>query len=161
MGKSIVRALDWFGYLLLVAATLVMVISILLQVFFRYALNSPLYWSEEIARYAFVWLVFMGAAIASKRGAHIGVDYLVMHLPEIPKNLLAIFVNLLILFFISCVVYMSVGVIQSNMTQLSPAMRIPMGYIYMAIPIGLGISFMYIAITLSTAIRGLFGSKQS
>ena len=104
MGKLIVRALDGFAYLLLVSATLVMVISILLQVFFRYVMNAPLYWSEEIARYAFVWLVFIGAAIASKRGSHIGVDYVVMHLPEVPKNVLAILVNLLVLFFISCVI---------------------------------------------------------
>ena len=161
MGKLIVKALDGFGYFLLVVATLVMVISILLQVFFRYAMNSPLYWSEEVARYAFVWLVFIGAAIASKRGAHIGVDYIVMHLPELPKNILAIFVNLLILFFISCVIYMSAGVIKSNMTQLSPAMRIPMGYIYLAIPTGLGISSVYIAISLSTTIKRAFRSKHS
>lgn len=161
MGKLLVRGLDGIGYLLLVGATLVMVISILLQVFFRYAMNAPLYWSEEIARYAFVWLVFIGAAIASKRGAHIGVDYLVMHLPEIPKNILAIFVNLLVLFFISCVIYMSVGVIKSNMTQLSPAMRIPMGYVYMAIPIGLGISFVYIAISLSNTIKEACRSRFS
>ncbi|MEJ2134846.1 MAG: TRAP transporter small permease subunit [Desulfofustis sp.] len=66
MGTLIVRALDGFAYLLLVGSTLVMVISILLQVFFRYVMNAPLYWSEEIARYAFVWLVFIGAAIAPK-----------------------------------------------------------------------------------------------
>ena len=138
-----------------------MVISILLQVFFRYVMNSPLYWSEEIARYAFVWLVFIGAALASKRGAHIGVDYIVMHLPELPKDILAIFVNLLVLFFISCVIYMSVGVIQSNMTQLSPAMRIPMGYIFMAIPTGLGISFVYIAISLGATIKRAYRSRYS
>ena len=161
MGKLIVKALDGFGYLLLVSATLVMVISILLQVFFRYVMNAPLYWSEEIARYAFVWLVFIGAAIASKRGAHIGVDYLVMHLPDVSRNILAIIVNLLVLFFIACVIYMSVGVIKSNMTQLSPAMRIPMGYIYMAIPIGLGISSVYIIISLSTALQNTFRSGNS
>ncbi len=161
MGKLIVKVIDGFGYFLLVVATLVMVISILLQVFFRYVMNAPLYWSEEIARYAFVWLVFIGAALASKRGAHIGVDYIVMHLPELPKDLLAIFVNLLVLFFIACVIYMSVGVIQSNMTQLSPAMRIPMGYIYMAIPIGLGISSVYIVISLAATIKRAYRSRYS
>ncbi len=161
MGKLIVKALDGFGYLLLIVATLVMVISILLQVFFRYAMNAPLYWSEEAARYAFVWLVFIGAAIASKRGAHIGVDYLVMHLPKFPRNVLEIFVNLLVLFFIACVIYMSVGVIKINMTQLSPAMRVPMGYIFMAIPTGLGISFVYIAISLCKIIKDAYRGRYS
>lgn len=161
MGNLILKAIDGFSYLLLVVATLVMVISILLQVFFRYAMNAPLYWSEEVARYAFVWLVFIGAAIASKRGAHIGVDYLVMHLPKLPRNVLAVFVDLLVLFFITCVIYMSVDVIKINMTQLSPAMRIPMGYIFMAIPTGLGISFVYIAISLCTTLKNTYKGKYS
>jgi TRAP-type C4-dicarboxylate transport system permease small subunit len=161
MGKFFIQAVDGFGYLLLVVATLVMVTSILLQVFFRYVMNSPLYWSEEVARYAFVWLVFIGAAIASKRGTHIGVDYIVMHLPELPKNFLAIFVNLLVLSFIAYVIYMSAGVIKSNMTQLSPAMRIPMGYIFMAIPTGFSISFVYITISLSAIVKHTCRSKYS
>lgn len=161
MGKFFIKALDGFGYLLLVVATLVMVTSILLQVFFRYVMNSPLYWSEEIARYAFVWLVFIGAAIASKRGTHIGVDYFVMHLPELPKKFLAIFVNLLVLAFIAYVIYMSMGVIKSNMTQLSPAIRIPMGYVFMAIPIGFSISFVYVTISLYAIVKSTYRSNYS
>jgi TRAP-type C4-dicarboxylate transport system permease small subunit len=74
---------------------------------------------------------------------------------------LAAFVKLLVLSFIVIVIYMSVGVIEMNMTQLSPAMRIPMGYIFMAIPTGLGISFVYIVISLCTTIKNAYRDKFS
>ena len=76
MGKLIVKALDGFGYLLLVSATLVMVISILLQVFFRYVMNSPLYWSEEIARYAFANQIRDAAIWAYKSSEYVGEEVL-------------------------------------------------------------------------------------
>jgi len=46
------------------------------QVFFRYTLNQSLFWSEELARYLLVWLTFMGASSAYRRGMHPGVDIL-------------------------------------------------------------------------------------
>jgi TRAP-type C4-dicarboxylate transport system permease small subunit len=51
-----------------------MALTIALQVFFRYALNQSLFWSEELGRMLLVWLTFLGASVAYKRGAHLGVD---------------------------------------------------------------------------------------
>jgi len=99
--------------------------------------------------------------LPQKKSSHIGVDYFVMHLPQLPKKFLAIFVNLLVLSFIVHVIYMSTGVIKSNMTQLSQAMRIPMGYIFMAIPTGFSISFVYVAISLYAIVKSTYRSKFS
>ncbi|WP_461209148.1 TRAP transporter small permease [Desulfocurvus sp. DL9XJH121] len=57
-----------------------MAVVIGLQVIFRYALNDSLFWSEELGRLLLVWLTFCGAAVAYRRGAHIGVDALVARL---------------------------------------------------------------------------------
>lgn len=59
---------------------------ILLQVFFRYVLNNSLFWSEELGRMLLVWLSFMGASVAYKRGAHMGVAVLVERLPQRAKH---------------------------------------------------------------------------
>ena len=80
MADRIVQVMDWAGYLLLVIFSMIMVGATFLQVIFRYFFNHPLFWSEELSRYCFVWIVFVGAAIAVKHGAHIGVDYFVKHL---------------------------------------------------------------------------------
>jgi TRAP-type C4-dicarboxylate transport system permease small subunit len=53
----------------------VMIVAVSLQVFFRYVLNDPLAGSEEIGRLAFVWVTFIGAAVASRDGLHVRIDY--------------------------------------------------------------------------------------
>ncbi len=57
-----------------------MVLDIGLQVFCRYVLNNSLFWSEELGRMLLVWLTFVGAAVAYKRKAHMGVDVLTSRL---------------------------------------------------------------------------------
>ncbi len=71
--------------LMLFAAIFVVV---LLQVFFRYVLNSPLIWTEELARYLFVWLCFVGWVIAGRGGHHIAIGLLRDRLPPVPRRLL-------------------------------------------------------------------------
>jgi hypothetical protein len=50
------------------------------QVFFRYVLNHSLFWSEELARYILVWLTFLGASVAYRRGVHPRIDLFVSRL---------------------------------------------------------------------------------
>jgi TRAP-type C4-dicarboxylate transport system permease small subunit len=54
----------------------VILVAMFAQVVFRYVIGSPLSWSEEVSRYMFVWLCYLGAYVAILRGAHIGGDYL-------------------------------------------------------------------------------------
>ena len=55
---------------------------IIFQVFTRYVLNTPLSWSEELARLMVVWLTFLGAGFVASRNAHIAVDLLAVYLPK-------------------------------------------------------------------------------
>jgi len=144
MFKKTIKIMDWISYALLIIFSSVMVISTFLQVIFRYLLNYPLFWSEELSRFSFVWIVFVGAAVAMKRGAHIGVDYFVKNLPLQLKNYLRILVTILELFFLLTVIGRSILVVRVNMSQHSPAMRIPMGLVYLAIPVGLSLMVGYI-----------------
>jgi len=146
MFKKTIKIMDWISYALLIIFSSAMIISTFLQVIFRYLFNSPLFWSEELSRYCFVWIVFVGAAIAMKRGAHIGVDYFEMKLPSRFKNYLKIAINILIISFLVIIIYQSILVVIVNMSQHSPAIRIPMGLIYLAIPVGLSLMLGYIII---------------
>lgn len=141
--SRIIRAVDIVAYSLLTIATCIMVVSIFLQVVFRYVVGNPLFWSEEISRYAFIWVVFIGASIATKRGSHIGVDYFTALLNDRQRYYLGIVVSVLLLFFCATVVASSVPLIESNLTQKSPAVRITMAYIFLAIPVGFSMMFMY------------------
>lgn len=151
--KILIKTIDITAYFLLTAATLIMVVSIFLQVFFRYVIGAPLFWSEEISRYAFIWVVFIGAALATKRGSHIGVDYFVSRLSERSQQIIATIVSLLVLAFIVIVVVNSFPLIHSNMSQKSPAIRIVMGYVFLAIPLGFSMMFIYISDSLIRLVK--------
>ena len=114
-----------------------MITVALLQVIFRYVFSAPLPWSEELARYCFVWIVFLGAAIGLQRGFHLGVDLFVNALPERFRSGLEVLCFSLIACFAAVVAYASYPVIALNMMQRSPAMGVQMSWIYIAIPISM------------------------
>ncbi len=88
------RAID----LLIAAALAVMVVLVFGNVVLRYAFNSGIAVSEEISRWLFVWLCFMGAVVAMKDGAHLGTDMLVSRLPVAGKKACLVLGHLLMLY---------------------------------------------------------------
>ncbi len=74
----VIRALEAFLAFCLIA----MVVMVFGNVVLRYGFDSGLMVSEELSRFAFIWLVFVGAVVAMHEGAHLGVDSLVKTLPR-------------------------------------------------------------------------------
>lgn len=146
-----------FGIVSIAASA--MVVATFLQVFFRYMMGRPLYWSEELGRYCFVYIVFLGGAWAGKNAAHLGVDYIVSKLPSGVTHFLDPVIDLLIMGFSVVVALVAQPVIQINMRQFSPALGIPMGLVYLAIPIGFALIFVYYLCHLVDHVRILAGLK--
>ena len=78
---------------LLVAIIAFQAALLILSVFFRYALNSPIVWSDEIVRYSLVWMTFAGAALATRDDKHILVDVIDTILPEKGRKITNWFVD--------------------------------------------------------------------
>ena len=116
-----------------------MSIILFVQVVFRFVLHASLPWSEEASRYLLVWTAFIGGAYGVRRGAHIGIEAFALLLPKKAQKVLNLFV--LIVSTVVCAVILKYGIdivsTQLAKGQLSPAMRIPMGYMYAAIPVGM------------------------
>jgi TRAP-type transport system small permease protein len=70
-----------------VLCLLAMVIMVFGNVIMRYVFNSGILISEELSRYAFIWLTYLGAMVAMREGGHLGVDTLIKHLPLAGKKL--------------------------------------------------------------------------
>lgn len=104
------------------------------QVVMRYVFNNASSWSEELVRFLFIWCSFIGAAIGVKEHIHIGVDIFVKLLPKKIVNLTEVLVNLGIMFFSGYMVYYGWSVVMVTRRQLSPALRIPMSWVYLSIP---------------------------
>ncbi len=88
------RAIEW----LLVALLALMVILVFGNVVMRYALNSGITVSEEVSRWLFVWMTFLGAIVALKEHGHLGTDMLTSHLSFAGKKVCAIVAQFLMLY---------------------------------------------------------------
>lgn len=67
--------------LLVVVSLVAMVFMVFGNVVLRYGFNSGIDISDELSRYAFIWLTYLGAMVTMREGGHLGVDTLVKHLP--------------------------------------------------------------------------------
>lgn len=126
------KSAEWSCLVLMVAMTVVT----FGQVFFRFVIVHSLPWSEEFSRYALVWASFLGASIALKRGLHIGVEAFVSKLPKEKRRLIYLMTLAVMIIFLFVVIIKGFQMASFNMRQSSPAMRIPMGFPYLAIPVG-------------------------
>jgi len=108
----------------------VMAILVFLNVIMRYVFNSGLTWSEEIARFLFIWLTFLGAVAGLQENQHLGVDSLVKRLSRPMKKAAFVLGNLLILFCLWFMLEGSWEMVVLNKNSLSPALEIPLSYVY-------------------------------
>lgn len=117
----------------------VMVIVISAQIMMRFILGSSIGWSEELARYCFIWLVFIGISYGVKKQRHISIDAIYRLLKGKQRVILHIIVNMLFLSF--AVILLIYGGKISNQIYLwgqnSPALQINMGLVYMAAPVSM------------------------
>lgn len=120
----------------LVVVGAAMSIIVLLQVVFRFLIHVPFPWSEELARYLMIWMGMLGAFVALRQGRHIGVGVFVDRLPPSLGSKVRVTVQLITIGFLAIVARFGFSLASLNAGQLSPAMRIPMTFPYLAIPVG-------------------------
>ena len=126
--------------LLLAAMTLVVVLGILA----RYVFLVSIPWTEELSRYLMIWTSFFAFGVAYRRGELILVRLLIDRLPPKLIRLAAFVSNLLCSFFLVLVIVYGWRLCLANSSQVSPAARIPMSFIYSAIPVGCTICLLFI-----------------
>lgn len=112
---------------------------VLAGVFFRYALNSPLYWAEEAARLLLIWLSFVGAALAFQRKQHLAMDVVMRLLPDALRVRIQVLVAGAGVAFCVAVIRQSVALMASRWTRVSPVMSAP--YLVFALPLAVGLAF--------------------
>jgi TRAP-type C4-dicarboxylate transport system permease small subunit len=100
-----------------------------------YVMNASASWTEETARYSFVWLNMLGASIAVKYKAHVGVDILTVKLSGNAKKIQQSILMLLIITAAAIFVVEGIRLTLAVTDQLSPAVRIPISLVYLAIPV--------------------------
>lgn len=140
--KSIEKYLMQAMNTIIVVALALMVIMVFSNVVLRYVFNSGITSSEELSRFLFLWLIFIGAIVAMKESAHLGVDSLIARLPRSGKIVCVLLSNALMLW---CCYLFFVGSWRQTIVGLGtdmPATGISMAYHYatgLVMSVGIGV----------------------
>ncbi len=123
-----------------------MLVAISIQVTCRYLLNFSPTWTEEVARYLMIWLCFFGAPLAVGIGGHVGIQYFMLKVPSELRKAVRIITMISIIVLLLIIVKKGYDLNLLIWVQVSPALRISMGYVYLAVPVGcilMVIEFVY------------------
>ncbi|WP_434657242.1 TRAP transporter small permease [Pseudomonas sp. R3-56] len=118
--------------LLIVLCMVAMIVLVFGNVVLRYAFNSGISVSEELSRWFFVWMIFLGALVALKDRAHLGMNSLVKRLPPAGKRACLVISHLLMLYICGLIVSGSWQQAVINLDVVAPASGLSMALFYAA-----------------------------
>ena len=123
--------LKWVLFVMMAGMTL----SVLLGVLFRYILKDSLSWSEELARYLMIWCACLGAAVAYREGSHFAITLIVDKFHGNLAKIIRKVAEIMVFIFFVIVAAEGIVLLSGLEGQTTPAMQIPMGVPYLAVPV--------------------------
>ena len=155
--SSLRRSVDRLLAMTISILMALMVATVLWQVFTRFVIGRPSSFTEEMVRYMMIWVGLIGAAYATGQKSHLALDLFTAHLTGGRKRASEIFIQSAILLF-ALVVLVGGGCrlvwIQLALGQLSAALGVKLGYVYLAVPIAGAFIVFYSLTALVDTLRG-------
>lgn len=121
---------------------IVLIIACVAQVFFRFVLNNSLSWSEELARYCFIWMHMLGASLLIEANGHATVTAVLDLLHGTVRRMVDIMIELIVFFNGTVMLYAGLKLAWSSRMNLSTALSVPMWCINGSVAIG-GLLLMF------------------
>lgn len=126
VNNSIALILRWVLTIMVLALTLL----ILGQIFWRYILEAPFVWSEELSLMLMTWITFLGSALLLMRNEHLGIDFLVEKMPRSLSRAALLLGQVLILTFCLCVIYGAWILMEQTYNSITPGLQISVAWQY-------------------------------
>ncbi len=132
------------------------------QVISRYVLNNPSTVTEELVLICFVWMALLGTAYVFGKQEHMRMSFLVDKLSDKNQNKIKLLSEIIVIVFAALVlVFGGFRMSQLSMGQLSSSLQIPMGYIYLALPLSGVITVVYNILNILDLIKALEKNKET
>lgn len=147
------RAVSYVG----IAIFVVLIVACIMQVFFRFVLNNSLSWTEELARYCFIWMHMLGASLLIEASGHATVTAVLDLIHGTARKVVDVIIELVIFFNGSVMLYAGVMLAYSSRANLSTAMGVPMWCINSSVAVG-GLLLMFQAVVQIAVV--LFDTKK-
>jgi len=135
--KIAIKLLDNFENYICQVLLSIFITLLFIEILARELFNHSLSWEEELARFAFVWFVFLGASYAARLAAHNRVTFQFKFLPKTVANYIEAFSDAIWVLFNIVIIYKSVFLIQSmfEYPYITPTLGWSMAYVYMIFPL--------------------------
>ena len=134
--------------------SVILTVSVFLQVLIRFVFKYPLPWTEEVARIAVVYCIFVGATIAVRQNSHLNVDFLLVILPKGVARAAVFLGMLLVGVFLVFVTWQGVVLVMATGVQMTPVMQVPFKYLYLILPVSGALMLLYLVSNMLALIRG-------
>lgn len=135
-----------------------MFLILLAQVIMRYVFSRPLTWSEEAARFIFVYVSFIGISYAYRQKGHIRMEVVVNLFPQAVRRGLEVFINLGTIALFCYMIPFSFRFIGIQAGVKATATHIPMSIVYTALPLGMALSCVRLLIS---SLRIVWGEEEN
>lgn len=152
--KTLVPRLERIVEWLMALALAIMVVLVFGNVVLRYAFNSGITWAEEVARLMFVWLIFLGAILALRHHAHLGVEMVQARLPRRARLVCAVISHLLMLYALWLFLYGSWNQTVIGLDTYSTVLRFPNAFLAAAGLLCASSMILIVAVNLLRIITG-------
>lgn len=134
--KKCLKWLDRYAEIAVIAVAIILIVIIMsAQVVMRRLVGSALSWSEELARYLFIYIGFLSVSLTLRNGTAIRIDMVMNLFPKPVQKVVKIMVQVLLLVFFLFVTKVSFDIFET-MTQMSPTLMISMKWVYLSAVIG-------------------------
>lgn len=143
MKKIVKFLLEYFEEILASIFIIITTALVLVNIFFRYFLHSGIYWTEEVSTSCFVWSVFLGSASAYKRGMHLGVDILVNKLPGLPRKMVKLAVNIILVVINGVLFYLSCKFVSLSYIKPTAVLGVSSAWVSSSLIVGFGLTTLY------------------
>ena len=129
-----------------------MAVIVFANVALRFLTDRSILWAEEASRYAMIWLTFLGAGLVLRHGGHIGIDTLQTRFPRRAAAIRAAIAASLLGFF-AFMAWIGTRYALAAWTQTTPVLQIPVGFVYLALPIGFALLIAHLLLMLAPYVR--------
>ncbi len=136
---------------------MIMTVSTLVGILFRYVMTNPLPWTEELARYTMIWMGLMAISLGVKRESHLGLNIVVKVLAPKLQFFLKILCRVLTGYFLYILLVFGTKMALGGMTQTMPALQLPMAFVLAAVPLASLVSLVQLILI---SVIDLTGRKE-
>lgn len=153
----LIKTLKWLdeyaelGICVLLLSTMTLLIFV--QVVMRYVFSNSLSWSEELARFVFIWLVYLGISYACKHMKHLKIEASLFLFPKRWRAGVVIVGDVILLGFAAFVAAKGIDIVKFQHISKSAALNIPMSFIYAAPVVGFTLAFVRQIQTIAFRVR--------